>query len=390
MVQTMEIFDVSIIGAGPAGAITAYSLAKAGVKVQILEKANFPRQKTCGGGLTHRAFLELPFNIDAVIHQTVTQGVVGLNGRRYRSVHNDQPISHLIDRASFDAFLLQRAIDQGAVCHFGQRFLSFTQDNDLISAQTANRSYQSRYLVGADGVHSSGSRQLGLLQNRETSLAYEANMTTPEDSQDALTDSVTFDFGALDFGYAWIFPKRKHLNVGVFRSWPGKQASKKHLSRFIAKHPLLSRATIKQLRAYPIPRGIRREKLHDKRVLLVGDAANLADPWLGEGLYYAISSGKIAAEEILKHFKGDTPDLSGYTNKIHQRFTCQFSYARRLSLLINALPTLSVRLLQSNASLQGMIISLLRGEKTHAEMCHDLPAWLPRRILYKIRHFSLK
>ena len=75
--------DVLIIGAGPAGAITAYTLAKAGVDVHLLEKTRFPRQKTCGGGLTHRAYKEIPFDITPVIHQPVTWGYVGVNGRRY-------------------------------------------------------------------------------------------------------------------------------------------------------------------------------------------------------------------------------------------------------------------------------------------------------------------
>jgi flavin-dependent dehydrogenase len=78
----MTITDVIIVGAGPAGAMTAYSLAKTGVSVQLLEKAHFPRGKTCGGGLTHRAFKEIPFNIDPVIHQAVTWGYVGVHGRK--------------------------------------------------------------------------------------------------------------------------------------------------------------------------------------------------------------------------------------------------------------------------------------------------------------------
>lgn len=144
-------------------------------------------------------------------------------------------------------------------------------------------------------------------------------------------------------------------------------------------------ACLDHLRAYPIPLGIRNEDVHAGRALLVGDAANLADPWLGEGLYYALASGHLAAEEILAHLQGKTPDLSGYSHTIRARFARQFTYARKLSLLINALPSASVRLLQASSSLQAMIISLLRGEKTHEQVWHGLKTWLPDRLAAKFR-----
>ena len=379
----MTIADVFIIGAGPSGAITAYFLAKAGVGVQLLEKAHFPRRKTCGGGLTHRAFQEIPFNIDPVIHQAVTWGYVGVNGGKYGSIHGDRPISYLIDRPSFDAFLLEKALSQGADCHFGERCLSITYEESSIRIRTADHTYQCRYLVGADGVHSRVASQLGLLTRRRTSLAHEALLAYSPQNTNGFTDAITFDFGALPSGYAWIFPKLDHLNVGVFRSWPGKTTTKHHLLKFIKQHPGLSQSKIMALRAYPIPLGLRHERLHYKRALLVGDAANLADPWLGEGLYYALASGKIAAEAILNHLHGHTPDLASYSQEIHQRFSRQFACARRLSLIIQALPSLSVRLLKSSSSLQSMVIDLFRGNKTHETLWREIQTWLPKKMLEK-------
>lgn len=376
----MTITDVIIIGAGPAGAMTAYSLAKAGVGVQLLEKAHFPRRKTCGGGLTHRAFKEIPFDIDPVIHQAVTWGTVGVNGRKYGSIHGDEPISYLIDRRSFDAFLLEKALAQGANCHFGKRCLSLTQEENSIRVRTEDHTYRCRYLVGADGVHSRVAHQLGLLTQRRTSLAHEAQLTYNPQNTHGFPDGITFDFGALPSGYAWIFPKRDHLNVGVFRSWPGKRTTKHHLLNFIKRHPGLSQSKIMTLHAYPVPHGLHQERLHCQRALLVGDAANLADPWLGEGLYYALSSGKIAAEAILNHLHGHTPDLASYTRKIHQRFSNQFAAASRLSLTIHALPPLSVWLLKSSASLQNMVIDLLRGTKTHETVWREIQTWLPKKL----------
>lgn len=382
----MAIVDVLIIGAGPAGTMTAYMLAQAGLKVLILEKAAFPRQKTCGGGLTQRAYQEIPFNIDPIIHKSVTWGYVGVNCRNYAPIQGNRPIAYLINRPAFDAFLLQQALHQGAMCHFGQRCLSLNQKDDIITIYTDDQKYQGHYLIGADGIHSRVARELGLLPNRLTSLAHEARLIPNAKGQNSRIDSITFDFGLLASGYAWIFPKRDHLNVGVFRSWPGKRTSKKHLEKFIAQHPVLSQASLEEIRAFPVPLGIRREKLHNKQALLVGDAANLADPWLGEGLYYALCSGKIAAEEILRHERGETLDLAGYSRKIHQGFSEQFACAKRLSVLINASPNLSLWLLKSSATLQGMIIDLLRGEKSHVAIWREIQTWLPKKIIGKAKN----
>ena len=386
----MTTTDVIIVGAGPAGAMTAFLLAKAGVAVQLLEKTSFPRQKVCGGGLTHRAYKEIPFNIDPVVHQVVTWGYVGVNGRKYGSIHGDGPISYLIDRPAFDAFLLEKALSQGADCHFGERCLSITHGEDSIRINTPDHTYQCRFLVGADGVHSQVARQLGLLTKRQTSLAHEAHLSFNPQEPHGFTDAITFDFGALPSGYAWIFPKHDHLNVGVFRSWPGKTTTKRQLLQFIKQHPGLSQSKIKALRAYPVPLGLRNERLHCQRAMLVGDAANLADPWLGEGLYYALSSGRIAAEAILNHLHGQTADLASYTREIHQRFSDQFASARRLSLVIHALPSLSVWLLKRSSSLQRMVIDLLRGDKTHETLWREIQTWLPKKMLEKFKYDNQK
>ena len=231
---------------------------------------------------------------------------------------------------------------------------------------------------------------LGLLNNRPTSLAYEARLDRLPENENPYLDAITFDFGTLPFGYAWIFPKRDHLNVGVFRSWPGKRTNKNHLLSFITNHPGLDESNIQNIRAHPIPLGIRQERLHDQLTLLVGDAANLADPWLGEGLYFALRSGKIAAEEILKHSYGEKPNLASYTDRIHHAFTEGYACARCMSLVINTLPGLSVRLLQASTSLQALIMDLLRGEKTYRTIWHEIQTWLPKKLIKRAQQLLPK
>jgi len=180
----------------------------------------------------------------------------------------------------------------------------------------------------------------------------------------------------------WV-PKREHLNVGVFRSWPGKSVSKKHLLRFIDQHPALYRDRIINIRAFPVPLGGEKTILHHNHILLAGDAANLADPWLGEGLYYAFTSGRLAAETICRHASGNIPDLAEYSYQVNQQITRQFTYARRLSLLVNLLPIINEALLKSSPTLQNLIIDLLRGNQTYQQIWQQLRSH-PLNLLWKI------
>ena len=164
-----------------------------------------------------------------------------------------------------------------------------------------------------------------------------------------------------------------------------EKVSKMHLIRFINQHPTLRELPILDIRAYPVPLGGKTYQLNTGNLLLVGDAANLVDPWLGEGLDYAMASGRIAAGTILECVQGSINDLSGYTQQINQTLVKQFKYARRFSFLVNALPYLNTSILKASHTVQNMIINLLRGEKSYQETWQGLNNIFPR-LLQKILH----
>jgi geranylgeranyl reductase family protein len=382
----MKRYDVIVVGAGPAGAIAGYTLGKAGMDVLLLEKTAFPRRKACGGGLTLRAYGQIPFDISAVIHSRVDWGYIAYKGRNIATIQADGPIAYLIDRASFDAFLLQKAVDQGVEVVHNQAVSDLHANNSQVQVITGESDYISRYVIGADGVHSLVRKKCGLISKRLTSISYEARLSLPAGVKDHLIDSVTFDFGTLLGGYGWIFPKRDHLNVGVYRSWPGAQVSKDHLTRYITQHPTLHTAHLLDLRAYPVPLGGSYTDLHRERIVLVGDAANLADPWLGEGLYAAITSGRIAAETIVRHLAGEISSLANYTKKVNETLTTQWVYARRFSRLVHSFPFLNVHALRASPSLQRMVIDLLRGHRSYQDICDEIKRRFPQLISQVIRN----
>ena len=374
----MEIFDVLIAGAGPSGTMAGYHLAKAGLKVLILEKAHFPRRKVCGGALTQKAVNELPFDISPVIHRAVDWGYLGFRGKTVCAINPDAPIAYLVERSAFDQYLLEKAVGQGAKCLQQSQAIKVFQNDSGVSIHTRDASYQGRFLIGADGVHSTIAKQTAFRKPVPTSLCYEARLELPQNPINNHLDTITFDFGTLWWGYGWIFPKRDHLNLGVFRAWPGSRASRKHLLRFINQHPGLDTSQILDIRAFPGPMGGIPGPFHANRVLLCGDAAGLADPWLGEGIYYALASGRFAAEAIIQQSGRPNPDLTAYSQQIQTSFIHQFKYTRRFAVLVSLLYKANVSLLKESATLQQMIVDLLSGKRTYEQLWHDLWSSFPK------------
>src|ERR687884_1713921 len=108
----MSRYDVAVVGAGPAGSVTAYRLATAGARVLLLDKARFPRDKPCGGGLTLRAVKELPFSVDPVVEDVVRRVECRLHyGRSF--VRGDRDLALMTQRRRLDRFLVDRAVETG-------------------------------------------------------------------------------------------------------------------------------------------------------------------------------------------------------------------------------------------------------------------------------------
>lgn len=366
--------DVIVIGAGPAGAITAYLLAKGGFQVCLLEKATLPRYKACGGGLTWKTIHSLPFDVSPAVQLQAAGGIVTFGGKPLLKVDVHQPFASLVMRSRFDQYLVEQAVAAGARLVERVNLTRTIQAEGYVEAETNNGKFRARFLVGADGVNSIVARSNGLMTHRQAATALEAEISVPSRALESQGPYATFDFGAFRHGYAWIFPKKDHLSVGIMAAHPGKAPGlKAALDRFISSQPVLAGGRITELHGHRIPLGGQSSPLHCGRVLLVGDAANLADPWLGEGIYYAILSARQAAEILASALTTqDRPNLSAYTQGIDATIRPQLVAARRWAGLVYAFPRQGSYLLSRSPTLQAAVFDLMRGELTFTRFNHLL------------------
>jgi len=279
----VERFDVAVIGAGPAGSLTAYRLARGGARVLLVDKARFPRDKPCGGGLTMRAVAELPFSVDPVVEEVVTGIVCRLRyGRSFTRGRGE--LALMTQRRRLDHFLVQRAVEAGVEFRDGTQVDPLAVPADVV--------------VGADGANGTTARKLGLGGDIVHGVALEGNVSHARVYKKNYAGRLVLEFGVVPGGYAWVFPKADHVNVGV-GGWASIGPQARELLRDLCAHHAIDIADVTEIRGHRLPMRRPSTRLARDNALLVGDAAGLVDPVSGDGMYEAFVSARLAAEAIL-------------------------------------------------------------------------------------------
>src|SRR5919199_1231084 len=152
-------YDVIVVGAGPAGSTTAYRLARAGARAMMLDRARFPRDKPCGGGLTIRAVRELPFSVEPVVEDTVHAFGFGLRYARRAELRSAKPLVLMTQRRRLDAFLAEQAAEAGAEFRDGAKVTDVAADGEVV---LDGERLHADVVVGADGANGVTARAVDL------------------------------------------------------------------------------------------------------------------------------------------------------------------------------------------------------------------------------------
>jgi geranylgeranyl reductase family protein len=293
-------YDVAIVGAGPAGSTAAYRLANAGARVLLLDKATFPRDKSCGGGVTGRAARLLPFSIEPVVEDVTDRLECGLRYGHRITRRARAPLAYMTQRRRLDHFLLQKAAEAGA---------------EVRERETADaRELDARIVVGADGCNGSSAKQLGLAERVAYGVALEANY--PYEPRYA--GAMVLEIGVIRGGYGWIFPKGDHINVGVGGNEEEAPRLRRELRRMCEEYGVDPDAA-QDTRGYRLPMRLRGTQLARGRTAVIGDAAGLVDPLSGDGMYEAFLSARLVADAALEVLAGRADNLDAYQTAVERR-----------------------------------------------------------------------
>ena len=278
-----QSYDVIVVGAGPAGATLAYELAKKGIGVLLLEKDRLPRYKCCAGGVTAKAARLLDFDISEVAEDVIYEVNFTFNlGRPYLGQHN-QPLIYTVMRDAFDHFLVRKARQLGAALIDGQKVTEIRINADWVEISTADNIFLSRLVAGADGAYSVVARELGMKRNIEYAMGLESELVVPEEELAKWKSRAQMDLGCIPGGYAWVFPKRNHLSVGVGCLVSNARNLNHHYRKFLNSLNMGS-YTIARSSSHLIPTCTRGSLVSQDKALLLGDAAGLVDSLTGEGI----------------------------------------------------------------------------------------------------------
>lgn len=328
------MYDVAVVGSGPAGSSAALDLASAGADVVLLEKQPLPRYKACGGGLVERARRLLAVDVSDAIEREcraaeINALVAGLSLRVERS----QPFIFMAMRETLDYRLACAAREAGVDVRSECEVRGVHESKDRVELATGAETFTARFVVAADGALSPVARFAGWRDSRHLVPALESEVEVGQTVFERFSGAARFDVDVLPLGYGWVFPKRRHLSVGIasFRRGP------------IDLHALLDRYCERiglqptqgdDRHGFVIPIHPRKDGFVRGRVLLAGDAAGLADPITAEGISFAVGSGRLAARVLWETGFDPQEAKALYHAELERSMLAEIRLGRQLARLL--------------------------------------------------------
>lgn len=334
-----ETFDVMVIGAGPGGSSAAKSAAAHGYTTCLLEKqvlGEKGRYKACGGALNWKLIDKINYPKEKIARVVESLEIHHIDGERY----SKKGKGAVVWRSTFDKFLTDVAVDSGVILKENEQMITIERIADLYKITTTKTKYHAKYVIAADGVTSPTLKQLrwSNFERDDIILTITQEMDQKKEIIDKILGSTTIHifFGIqklIPIGYAWLFPKKNTISVG----WGNiinliTKATKEY--KIFLNYPLVTEviknASLKMFKSHLIPVGLRPE-LYKENVFAIGDAGGIVDPISGKGIPYAIQSGHIAIETIVKRENKDTSDFGKYYKETLEKKFLKMLKAKRVA-----------------------------------------------------------
>jgi geranylgeranyl reductase family protein len=366
-------YDVIVVGAGPGGSTATRFCAKTGLKTLLIEKEHFPRYKPCGGCLSTKTVHLLGFDLSPVIENTIYGAKFTYCSKDPFFIESKDPIAFLVMRDLFDQFLIDRALEVGTEILEGEKVTGVEEEADGVKVELARgKKFRCQYLIGADGSESVVAKSLSLPPQKNDGYGVAIESETPFDSSVPFPKEelrfVHLDFGRVPNGYGWVFPKKKWLSIGIggmFRETK-KMNPRQYFKSFLTGLGYIPDGKTGKVIGHPLPPFYdEKQKVSQGRFLLVGDAAHLMDPLQGEGIYYAIRSGMLAAEAIVEWKKEGTAPSDFYQRAVYFDICENLKWALAFSHFVFRFTKLAYRTLKRYPELGEIYIQVLEGKETY-------------------------
>jgi geranylgeranyl reductase family protein len=375
------IYDAIVVGAGPAGSIAAYELARAGLDVILLDAARFPRRKACGGAIPPRPGAGAGVDIGACAEGVLRTVRVTCGGQGETRLDSGEPIAYLVCRERFDHVLIERARGAGARVAERTRVLGVEEGERTVTVRTTSGVIAGWFLVGADGANSVVARSLGLFR-RVPAMVSLSTEVAAADLRGAVVDEAAYvDLGVIPYGYGWAFRRGEVASVGVAGRALPRQDVRSPLGRLVGRFGLSGDAIAHAVRGHMIPlyAGPGR-RLSTRRSVLVGDAGGLVEGFLGEGIDYAMRSGALAAHVIAEAERIGRGNVHVYDELVRREFGPAFRTGANVAKLVYPAPHVAVEALGAAPSLLEDFLDVLRGRRDGPGFALEA-AWALARFL---------
>ncbi len=362
------VYDTVVIGLGPAGSTVLYHLAGRGFRVVGIDMARFPRYKSCGGCISVKVGELLDFDISHLIEHTVYGATFTYRCARMMDIISDEVVGYNIMRDRFDHHLLEQARKRGAEVVEGLRVVDVVEKKGYVEVECdEGRTFKGSFLVGADGASGITGRKVFGMDRRRSAVSVTAEVPyRSEDLGMEIDGRLFIDFGSVPYGYGWIFPKERYLSVGIAGDTLKVGGRiKDFFNTLVRGHTLLKGLRIGERVGWTVPTFYGEMPLPVKgRIALVGDTGHLVDPFLGEGIYYAIKTASMASSVIGDAIESGTPDLSTYGEMLKGEIYPEFTSAERLSDLVYNHPRLWYRMIEKEPEIMYRFYDVIRGKES--------------------------